>query len=97
MKAGKSTLLNALIGAEVLASESESCTVCRTDVRPLAPGQTPRLLEYRDGEREPILLAEGDAAHIRQQFLERTHQIRATANRDRTRRFELEHPIVRPG
>ena len=34
MKAGKSTFLNALIGADVLASETESCTVCRTDVPP---------------------------------------------------------------
>lgn len=28
MKAGKSTFLNAIIGADILASESEACTVC---------------------------------------------------------------------
>jgi ribosome biogenesis GTPase A len=49
MKAGKSTFLNVLIGADILASESEACTVCRTDIRPIAPGVTPRLLEYREG------------------------------------------------
>ena len=33
MKAGKSTFLNAVIGADILASESAACTICRTDVR----------------------------------------------------------------
>lgn len=93
MKAGKSTFLNALIGADVLASETESCTVCRTDVLPLAAGEVPRLLEYREKQKQPVLLAEGDARTIRQNFLERTHLIRATANRDRVQRFELEYPI----
>jgi len=93
IKAGKSTLLNALIGADVLASESEACTVCRTDVRPIPADQRPRLWEYREGSRVPVELAAGDAATIRQQFLDRTHAIRATGNRDRTLRFELEHPI----
>ncbi|MGK7929014.1 MAG: dynamin family protein [Spirulina sp.] len=93
MKAGKSTFLNALIGADVLASETESCTVCRTDVRPLSRGEVPRLLEYRERQKQPVLLAEGDARMIRQHFLERTHLIRATDNRDRVRRFALEYPI----
>ncbi|WP_292707663.1 MULTISPECIES: dynamin family protein [unclassified Nostoc] len=93
MKAGKSTFLNAIIGADVLASESESCTVCRTDIRPIDAGQTPRLLEYQAGKREPIVLIEGEASEIRQRFLERTHEIRAKKNEDNTTRFELEHPI----
>jgi hypothetical protein len=93
MKAGKSTFLNALIGADVLASETESCTVCRTDVRPLAENEVPRLLEYREKQKQPVLVAEGDARIIRQHFLERTHLIRATDNRDRVQRFELEYPI----
>ncbi len=97
MKAGKSTLLNALIGADVLASETEACTVCRTDIRPIGPHQQPRLLEYRAGSRTPVLIAAGEAATIRQQFLDRTHAIRATGNRDRTLRFELEHPIAALG
>ena len=93
MKAGKSTFLNAIIGADVLASEAESCTVCRTDIRPIDAGQTPRLLEYQAGKREPIVLIEGEAREIRQRFLERTHEIRAKSNQDNTTRFELEHPI----
>jgi GTPase Era involved in 16S rRNA processing len=93
MKAGKSTFLNAIIGADVLASESEACTVCRTDIRPIDVGQTPRLLEYQAGKREPIVLIEGEASKIRQRFLERTHEIRAKNNQDNTTRFELEHPI----
>lgn len=93
MKAGKSTFLNAIIGADVLASEAEACTVCRTDIRPIDAGQTPRLLEYQAGKREPIVLIEGEAREIRQRFLERTHEIRAKANEDNTTRFELEHPI----
>ncbi|MEH2064087.1 MAG: dynamin family protein [Nostoc sp.] len=93
MKAGKSTFLNAIIGADVLASESEACTVCRTDIRPIDAGQTPRLLEYQAGKREPIVLIEGEARQIRQRFLERTHEIRAKNNQDSTTRFELEHPI----
>ena len=93
MKAGKSTFLNAIIGADVLASEAESCTVCRTDIRPIDAGQTPRLLEYQAGKREPIVLIEGEAREIRQIFLERTHEIRAKSNQDNTTRFELEHPI----
>lgn len=93
MKAGKSTFLNVLIGADILASESEACTVCRTDIRPIAPGATPRLLEYREGQRQPIAIASGEAGEIRQKFLDRTHEIRATQNCDRTTRFELEHPI----
>ncbi|OKH53443.1 dynamin family protein [Calothrix sp. HK-06] len=93
MKAGKSTFLNALIGADVLASETEACTVCRTDIRPIKAGQTPRLLEYRDGRREPVVLIQGEAGEIRRKFLERTHEIRETQNADGTIRFELEHPV----
>jgi hypothetical protein len=93
MKAGKSTFLNVLIGADILASESEACTVCRTDIRLINNGETPRLLEYREGQRKPIEIASGTAGEIRQKFLDRTHEIRATQNRDRTTRFELEHPI----
>lgn len=93
MKAGKSTFLNSLIGADVLASESEACTVCRTDIRPIDAGQTPRLLEFREGERQPVVIAEGEVGEIRQKFLARTHEIRATNNQDNTTRFELEHSI----
>lgn len=93
MKAGKSTFLNSLIGADVLASESEACTVCRTDIRPIGAGKTPRLLEYREGERQPVIIAEGEAGEIRQKFLARTHDIRNTNNQDNTTGFELEHPI----
>lgn len=94
MKAGKSTFLNALIGADVLASEREACTVCRTDVRPIPAEQTPRLLEYREGQKEPVTpITEGDAGVIRQKFIDRTREIRATDNIDKTIRFELEHPI----
>ncbi len=93
MKAGKSTFLNAMIGADILASESEACTVCRTDVRLLEPGQVPKLLEYRQGQRQPIVISEGDTGKIRQDFLERTHQIRENNNSDNTTRFELWHSI----
>jgi GTPase Era involved in 16S rRNA processing len=93
MKAGKSTFLNAMIGADILASESEACTVCRTDVRLLEAGQVPRLLEYRQGQRQPFLIAEGDSGKIRQDFLERTHEIRENNNSDNTTRFELWHSI----
>lgn len=94
MKAGKSTFLNALIGADVLASEREACTVCRTDVHPIPAEQTPRLLEYREGQKEPVTpVTEGDAGVIRQKFIDRTREIRATDNIDKTIRFELEHPI----
>lgn len=93
MKAGKSTFLNAIMGADVLASESEACTVCRTDIRPIAPSKTPRLLEYREGSQQPIVLVSGDATTIKNHFLERTRNIRETQNPDRVIRFELEHPI----
>jgi GTPase Era involved in 16S rRNA processing len=93
MKAGKSTFLNAMIGADILASESEACTVCRTDVRLLEAGQVPRLLEYQQGQRQPILIAEGDTGKIRQDFLERTREIRENNNSDNTTRFELWHSI----
>jgi GTPase Era involved in 16S rRNA processing len=93
MKAGKSTFLNAMIGADILASESEACTVCRTDVRLLEAGQVPRLLEYRQGQRQPTLISEGDSGKIRQDFLDRTHQIRENNNSDDAARFELWHPI----
>lgn len=93
MKAGKSTFLNVLIGADILASESEACTVCRTDIKPIAHHQIPKLLEYREGNREPVVIVEGEASEIRHQFLARTRQIRDTNNPDKTVRFELEHPI----
>lgn len=93
MKAGKSTFLNALIGADVLASETESCTVCRTEVRPIDSSQNPKLLEYREGKRKPVVLAEGEPEAIQQVFLERTRQIRATQNQNNTEYFVLEHPI----
>lgn len=60
MKAGKSTFLNALIGADVLASEAEACTICRTDISPIEAVFMPKLLEYQQGKRKPILLVEGE-------------------------------------
>ncbi|MBD0263799.1 MAG: dynamin family protein, partial [Tolypothrix sp. Co-bin9] len=91
MKAGKSTFLNAVIGADVLASESAACTICRTDVRHIPDGQVPRLLEYREGQRRGFVIAEGDAGEIQQKFLERTREIREKGNPDNTTRFEIEH------
>nr|WP_201280467.1 dynamin family protein [Hassalia byssoidea] len=93
MKAGKSTFLNAVIGADVLASESAACTICRTDVRHIPDGQVPRLLEYREGQRRGFVIAEGDAGEIQQKFLVRTREIREKGNPDNTTRFEIEHPI----
>ncbi|MDJ0714066.1 MAG: dynamin family protein [Prochloraceae cyanobacterium] len=93
MKAGKSTFLNSTIGADILASESEACTVCRTDVRPIEAGEIPQLLEYREGQHKPVVVSCGETAKIRQDFLDRTHQIRQTNNADKTTRFELWHPI----
>lgn len=93
MKAGKSTFLNAVIGADVLASESAACTICRTDVRHIPDGQVPRLLEYREGQRRGFVIAEGDAEKIQQKFLLRTREIREQGNPDNTTRFEIEHPI----
>ena len=92
MNAGKSTLLNVIIGADVLASESKACTVCRTEIRHLDPGTTPYLLEYRANQSEPVLIAEGDG--IRQAFLQRTHEIRQTNTVEEIEYFELHHPIV---
>ena len=50
-------------------------------------------MEYREGQRRAVVVAEGDAGEIRQKFLDHTHYIRANANPDNTIRFELEHPI----
>lgn len=93
MKAGKSTFLNSIIGADVLASETAACTICRTDVRHIKSGEAPRLLEYREGQRKPVILVEGDAGEIQQKFLLRTREIREQGNPDNTTRFEIEHPI----
>jgi predicted GTPase len=93
MKAGKSTFLNSIIGVDVLASETAACTICRTDVLHIPADQTPRLLEYREGERKPIVIAKGNEGEIQQKFLDRTREIRETGNPDNTIRFEIEHPI----
>ncbi|HYW18578.1 MAG TPA: dynamin family protein [Nodularia sp. (in: cyanobacteria)] len=93
MNAGKSTFLNALIGADVLATNVEACTVFRTDIIPINAEQTPRLLEYREGQKKPETIAEGDAREIQTQFVNRTYQIRNSGNSDYTTHFELEHPI----
>ncbi|RCJ15079.1 dynamin family protein [Nostoc sp. ATCC 43529] len=93
MKAGKSTFLNSVIGVDVLASETAACTICRTDVLHIPADQVPRLLEYRAGERKPVVIAEGNEEEIQQKFLVRTRKIRETGNSDNTIRFEIEHPI----
>jgi GTPase Era involved in 16S rRNA processing len=93
MKAGKSTFLNAVIGADILASETAACTVCRTDVKHIPYGQVPKLLEYQEGQRRPVVIAEGEAGEIQQKFLERTREIREKGNTENTIRFEIEHPI----
>ncbi len=93
MKAGKSTFLNSIIGADILASETAACTICRTDVRHITAGETPRLLEYREGQRKPVIIVEGNAGEIQQTFLLRTREIREKSNPDNTTRFEIEHPI----
>lgn len=94
MKAGKSTFLNAVIGADVLASESEACTVCRTEIRHVNPGVTPYLLEYPAVGQEPTLIAEGEAEQIRQAFLDRTHGIRKANAVEDVESFVLHHPIA---
>jgi GTPase Era involved in 16S rRNA processing len=94
MKAGKSTFLNATIGADILASESEACTVCRTDIRLIGDKEEPKLLEYCLGEKNPIVISDGSTDKIRGDFLARTHTIRANNNRDETNRFELWHSIA---
>jgi GTPase Era involved in 16S rRNA processing len=95
MKAGKSTFLNAIIGAEVLASETAACTVCRTDISHINENQTPELLEYREGRRKPISLAKGSVNEIQQKFLERTREFRSDKNSDKEfpTSFELRYPI----
>jgi GTPase Era involved in 16S rRNA processing len=93
MKAGKSTFLNSIIGLDILASETAACTICRTDVLHIPTGKVPRLLEYREGERKPIVIAEGDEKEIQQKFLVRTRKIREQGNPNNTISFEIEHPI----
>lgn len=93
MKAGKSTFLNSIIGVDILASETAACTICRTDVLHIPADQVPRLLEYRAGERKPIVIAEGNEEEIQHKFLVRTREIRETGNPNNTVRFEIEHPI----
>jgi hypothetical protein len=93
LNAGKNTFLNALMGADILPSEAEASTVCRTDIRHIDSGQVPRFLEYREGNRQPIAIASGDAVEIAQKFLERIHDIQNHHNPDNTIRFEIEHPI----
>jgi GTPase Era involved in 16S rRNA processing/uncharacterized protein YukE len=94
MKAGKSTFLNAMIGTDILASESASCTVCRTNIRHIPNAADSELLEYREGSRHPISLAKGDARSIQTAFLHRTREIRERNNPDQTVNFELRHPIA---
>ncbi|MFN5763415.1 MAG: dynamin family protein, partial [Pseudanabaena sp.] len=96
MKAGKSTFLNAVIGADILAHESDSCTVCETHVRHIDSDKTPRLIESQGSKRQPIIF-EGDDAEIKQHFLSRTREIRASGNSDNSFRFEIEHPIEAVG
>lgn len=93
MSAGKSSFLNAVIGADVLASENAACTVCRTEVRHIKAGETPRLLEYRETQRKPFVIAEGDRGQIRQEFLNRNREIQKNGNVEQTIRFELYHHI----
>ncbi|MEP0795587.1 dynamin family protein [Trichocoleus sp. DQ-A3] len=85
--------MNALIGADILPSEAEAITVCRTDIRHIDSGQVHRLLEYREGHRQPVAIASGDAVEIAQKFLEHIQVIRNQKNPDKTIRFEIEHPI----
>ncbi|BAU13056.1 hypothetical protein LEP3755_35920 [Leptolyngbya sp. NIES-3755] len=97
MKAGKSTFLNSMIGADLLASESAACTICRTEVRHLQSGQTPRLMEYWNDQNRGEILVEGDAQTIQKTFLQRTRELRE--NREHNpeasypTRFELWYPI----
>ncbi len=95
MKAGKSTFLNAIIGAEILASETAACTVCRTDISHIHESDIPELLEYREGQKKPISLAKGSLIEIQQKFLERTREFRSDKNshKEFPTSFELRYPI----
>lgn len=93
MKAGKSTFLNSMIGVDILASETAACTVCRTDIQHILKGKIPKLLEYRNGDKEPFLLVEGELKEIQAKFLSRTREIRKNNNKDFTTRFEIDYPI----
>jgi len=58
--------------------------------------KTPRLIESQGSKRQPIIF-EGDDAEIKQHFLSRTREIRASGNSDNSFRFEIEHPIEAVG
>ncbi|MFN9534067.1 MAG: hypothetical protein ACK59W_06480, partial [Pseudanabaena sp.] len=73
-----------------------SCTVCETHVRHIDSDKTPRLIESQGSKRQPIIF-EGDDAEIKQHFLSRTREIRASGNSDNSFRFEIEHPIEAVG
>ncbi|MFN7415645.1 MAG: dynamin family protein [Dolichospermum sp.] len=90
-RVGKSTFLNAIIGADILARDTQSCTFCKTEIR--CTEQENLLLEYRENQSKAITIGVGNAEDIKQRFLARTREIRRNNNLDKVTNFELRYPI----
>jgi hypothetical protein len=90
-RVGKSTFLNAIIGADILARDTQSCTFCKTEIR--CTEQENLLLEYRENQSEAITICVGNAEDIKQKFLARTREIRRNNNLDKVTNFELRYSI----
>lgn len=102
VSAGKSTFLNAIIGADLLASGTGACTIIRTEIKNIAATETPSLVAYFPGEQgqdRVKVIASGKADVIKQEFLTYTRSIRVGLDEKKIKeseiphRLELRHPI----
>ena len=91
MKAGKSTLFNALLGADILPNETAACTVAITEIkhsRGVCGNVTKHL---KSGEK--IELAAPGCGSIQEQFLADIRETRRRGLVDQVAKYSMEHTI----
>ena len=90
-RVGKSTFLNAIMGLDILARDTKSCTFCATEIRHTE--QENLLLEYRAGQSDVFTVCRGNTEDIRKSFLSRTREIRSNNNSDKVIHYEIKCSI----
>ena len=91
MKAGKSTLFNALLGDDILPNETAACTVAITEIKHSSRDSGKVKKHLKNGE--VIELASQGCGSIQEQFLADIRETRSRGMVDQIAKYSMEHTI----
>lgn len=91
MKAGKSTLFNALLGRDILPNETAACTAAITEVK-FAENESDKVLKYMQGGTVEQLKSTGEQ-DLAEVFLEDVRSARKGDSVSQIEKYYFEYPI----